>query len=66
MNAQKRFERERPFAARVDASAKHLATTPMMSEQAHTAGLFAIAHALLDVSDAIRGLSPKGGRDEDR
>ncbi|HEX7352517.1 hypothetical protein [Brachybacterium sp.] len=54
MNAQKRFERERPYAARVEASAKHLSTTVMLPDQARTAALFAIAHALLDVSDAIR------------
>lgn len=54
MSGSSRFERERPFAARVNESAKHLATTPMLPDQAHTAALFAIAHALLDVGDAIR------------
>lgn len=66
MSARKRFEQERPFAARVDHSGRFLAENPMPPDGARTLGLFAIAHALLDVSDAIRGLSLKGGHDEDR
>lgn len=66
MNAQKRFEQQRPFAARVDHSGRFLSENPMPPNGARTLGLFAIAHALLDVSDAIRELSSKGGRDEDR
>lgn len=64
MSGRKRFERERPFAARVDSSAQHLATTPMTSDQAQIAGLFAIAHALLDVSDSIRHHADTTGREK--
>lgn len=54
MSARNRAERERPWAVAVKRSGEHLASTPTLPDAARTAGLFAIAHALLDVSDSIR------------
>ncbi|GAA1714701.1 hypothetical protein [Brachybacterium phenoliresistens] len=62
MSARKRFAEERPFADLVVRSAEHLAKTPMLPDQARTAGLYAIAHAILDLSDAVR----EHGRKDDR
>lgn len=62
MSARNRAERERPWAVAVKRSGEHLASTPTLPDAARTAGLFAIAHALLDLSDSVRHLADRPHR----
>lgn len=56
MSAQTRFERDRPFAAQVYRLAE--AVPDVDPAVAEPVAQFAIAYALLDLSDAVRAHAP--------
>lgn len=62
MNARTRYERERPWAAAVRDSVELVAEHRPPPGAARAGALFAVAYAVLDLSDSVRYLADRPHR----